>query len=248
MVKGNLGDSVRSRIDAIVGRQEARDNAEFAKTFDARRKAEPVKVPEVRKNNAEPMKTLDVAKVKQVGEKKPKLPAILFSVLGVVIVGLVIAILVVMKPWENGGDGGGDVGDVEVADKMDGWDGQITADTQALMFSNDIDNKLDTDSDYTVEMAIKDYEDALNAADGELKFQLAIKFAKFAYNTLGDAERAVEILESIQEIAKSSPQNASIYYDLLYTIYENQGDVEKAEYYKGLFEETMNNYWGEDES
>ena len=161
-------------------------------------------------------------------------------VFGVVILGLVVAIMIVaLKPWAS-------VERVEIVEEMDGWDGEISASTQSAVFDYDIEEKLGTDPNYTMDDALRDYENAYAQATGELKFQVAVKYAQFVFYYLDDVSLATEILEGVKDIAKSDVQYLSIFYNTLYKIYEEYGDSERAEYYKGLLDEVMERYWDEE--
>ena len=202
----------------------------------------------------------DTASVKErAGESRENCGLVItLCVLGMMIVGLIVAIVVVnvMKGGsETGGVSNSDdsdtvqpgsipTEDVVIKDKMEGWNGPISASTQALMFSEDVNKKLDNpDLDYSLERALDDYKLAFDGSTGDLKFQMSLVYARFLYDRLDNLQGAVQVLMEVYDIAMKSSYNASMFYDTLYKLYQQAGNRDEEDYYKREYERVMEYYW-----
>ena len=158
---------------------------------------------------------------------------VLLCVLLVVILGLVIGVVasLVVTESENSID---EIPEVVVMDKMEGWDGEVSEATRALIFSNDIRDKIEDDSGYDVNNAIRDYVYAFRNSSNSLKFYIAIEYANFVYDTFGDIDSSTEIMLEVENIAKSDEILEGYYNNVLYLLYYKSGNEERAEYYEQL--------------
>jgi tetratricopeptide (TPR) repeat protein len=112
---------------------------------------------------------------------------ILGSVFGVVIVCLVATIVAIkLLPRENN--------TVEISYEAEGYESAIDDSTVALVFSENINKKMDEDDAYNYDNAISDYKKAYNESTGKLKAYVMMKYANFVYENTEDAEQAVELL------------------------------------------------------
>ncbi len=228
MVDGNTKNSVRSRIDALVGAQEARDGVRVndaprenvTKPSDVKQSETPAKIVQQKSEEKKPVEVTQQNKVDNVpaetvkqGSDDKKVVAkenvgaknrtgiILASVFGVIIVGLVVTILI-LRPWEDYStedDGGALI--------------MLNSATDATNKYDEISNKLETDGDYSIDDAINDYEVALMEGDDTWKTYIAIYYAGFVYEKFGDATRSVNILEGVQDSVPSNIRD--VYNDIL---------------------------------
>lgn len=196
--------------------------------------------------------SLDGAAVREETEKQAPSEnrglIVFLGVLGVMIVGLSVGIVLVNA--RKGGDDSDNVlgsvptEDVVIKDKIEGWDGTVPASTQASMFSKEVNEKLDNPAlDYSLERAKEDYQRAFDEAGGELKYRIALDYARFVYERLDDIRFATRILESVKDIAMIDSEDARLYYDALFRMYSDKGDIDNAEMYKQLYDDVMDNYW-----
>lgn len=154
--------------------------------------------------------------------------ALVFLVL--IIVGLLIGVIVLNVRDRASKE----VGVVEVPEKMVGYDGEITAATRALAFSEEIKAKIKNDDLYSYEDAILDYKKAYKKAEGELKIYIGIEYAKFVYDSSDDLDEAVRILEEIGELSMDNKVAMSAYYGSLYDYYIMMKDEAMAKKYEDL--------------
>ena len=128
---------------------------------------------------------------------------------------------------------------VTVPETMEGWDGPISDSTKALMFSEEIDERIES-NDYSYEDAVRDYGDALDSSQGDLKVYMAIAYANFVFNEKLDLDKAVGILDSVSDLVHGNVlENA--YNGTYYDLYSSSGEVEEADYYLGLINQNDDN-------
>ena len=137
---------------------------------------------------------------------------------------------------------------VDIPDQVDGYNGPISAATQALIFSQNIQDKLSADANYTQEQATAEYEAAFKQSSGDLKLYLAIEYANYLYQLNSDLEQAVAIL---QDITYAENTQAELdYLNAIYSLYDRAGNTEKAREYNQMIKEKMpdieNVYSGEE--
>ena len=137
---------------------------------------------------------------------------------------------------------------VDIPDQVDGYNGPISAATQALIFSQNIQDKLSADTNYTQEQATAEYEAAFKQSSGDLKLYLAIEYANYLYQLNSDLEQAITIL---QDITYTDGTQAELdYLNALYNLYDKAGDIGKAGEYDQIIKEQMpeikNAYSGEE--
>ena len=163
---------------------------------------------------------------------------ILLGILCVAVVGLWIGIWFLNNKDGVNDNGSDEANEVVLADDMEGWDGQISESTKALVFSEKIKDKLESDGTYNDDDADRDFRNAYDTADGVLKVYIAIEYAKYRYDLIGNTEDALEILEEVQEYidAFESTVQDDLWYELAY-YYEINGDTNMAEEYRKKIEE-----------
>lgn len=159
-------------------------------------------------------------------------------VLGVAIVGLTVGVVVnlIKTEPENPAD---QSPEVVVADKMEGWDGEISESTKALIFSDNVYSKLEEDSSYDINDAINDYGYTFENSSGNLRFFIAIEYANFVYDNLGDIDLSVGIMSGVEDIASSDSILENYYNSTLRSLYSKSGDEEKAEYYGNVLDKSI---------
>lgn len=158
---------------------------------------------------------------------------ILLGVLCLAIVGLGVGIGVVLL---RGNENSNETVHVVLTDEMEGWEGTISEATQALILSENIDDMLENDPDYTIDNAIRDYENAFNTSSDDLRFNVAIEYAYFMLDASGDVDTAIGIMERVEDLIDVSQNNAVYYYNTLYTLCEKSNDIRMYDY-----EEKLNN-------
>ena len=151
-----------------------------------------------------------------------KMVAVL-GVFGFMIIGLVVGILVLNNPfWGNGEN--------EVI--TDNNAGEV-----AFNLSEEISEKLADESDYGLEQAVSEYEEAYNTSEGRTKVYIAIEYANFVYDYYADLDRAVNILKGVEEGIDERDEGAL--YLAFSNLYEKSGDNETAEYYEDIFKDKI---------
>ena len=221
MTESNTSNSVRDRINAIV---------------DAREKREVANVPVVEKVEkiAGPQEIEGPKK-----EKKNRLPIILGSVFGVVVVGLVVAIVVVvLKPWE-------DKTTEEIIANNDNM--SIEATTQrlerrnaAMQECNDIKNDYGSGNiDYAT--AVNSFDSKMLSSDPVWDIYYAICYANFIYDNTEDSYDGIEVLNKVESQLDEVNNNiATDYYVALGLFYGYANDEEKVIYYNSIVNNLLN--------
>ena len=115
-------------------------------------------------------------------------------------------------------------------------EGYLFNPTIAKAFSEEIIDEIDNDASYNYEDAVFDYERAYNKAGDGLKIYIAIVYADFVYNRSGNANRAVEILEQVEQLIIDDVTRG-VYYNALIKYYKILGEDEKVKYYEQLLSE-----------
>ena len=185
----------------------------------------------------------DTASVKErAGESRENRALVItLCVLGVMIVGLIVAIAVVNVTKGVGTTN--NMRTVVVKNSNNGLEEGTDAYAVAMIFSNDVFSELQTNPKYDLEQASYDYSVAIDEAEGDLKFYLALNYVEFAILRLNDDELVASMLEEIKPVATSSPSLASAYYFGLSQAYRESGDEVNADYYNKKFENVLNYYW-----
>lgn len=143
---------------------------------------------------------------------------ILLCALVVVIVGLGIGIGVVMLNDSRNGS---------VAEN----DKNVNGGTEALLTSENIRSKLESDLNYSNDDAIRDYEYALNSNGGNAyKVYVAMDYADFVYDLYMSKDYVIEIMSGVEGLLDTSTL-AIDYYGAMSSFYEQFGDTEKADLY-----------------
>lgn len=161
---------------------------------------------------------------------------ILLCVLAVVIVGLGVGISVIMGVQRNikSDENSERINKlIDTEEAMSGWDGEVSDSTKAMILTDDIRDKLQNNVDYDVSDAIAEYDEVYRGSDGDLKVYVAIEYANYLYTISQDVEASVKILEDVDDLTNNDFLRYE-YLSALYYIYQQAGDVEKSDYYKGM--------------
>lgn len=117
------------------------------------------------------------------------------------------------------------------------YEGEIADSAKALALSETIENKLSSDPNYNPEQAIADYGEAYQSASGNLKIYIAAYYANYIYNTFGDVERALSILEPLDN--NRGDEGSIEIWAALAAFYENAGNTEKTKEYQQKIDAVM---------
>ena len=148
---------------------------------------------------------------------------ILCCVFGVVILGLVVAIIVVLvRPRES---------IVTISDIIEGQTNPVSNSAVAFMFNEEIQNNLG--EGYSYDDAIYDYQKAYDESTGSMKIYIAVEYADFLYYELARLDDAVDVLEKVGDLPDDKVV-LHVYYSKLLELYEAKGDEEKIEQCKEL--------------
>lgn len=166
------------------------------------------------------------------GEKKNQRLFFALVLLLAVILALAISIILV-----NVYNGNFENKRVKLEDVLEEYEeGYLFDPTIAKVFSEKIMDKLDSDTSYSYEDAVFDYERAYDKAGNGLKIYITMMYADFVYNRSGDADRAVEILGQVEDLI-TDDITRNIYYNALVKYYKILGENEKVKYYEQLLSE-----------
>lgn len=138
---------------------------------------------------------------------------VLLAVLGGLCVLIVVLILVVVMNMKKE-----EVGDIQ---KM------MDDSTRAVNLSETISEKLNTEADYNPDQALEEYAGVYSEVSGSYKMYVAIQYADYACNGLGDCNLALEVMEGVQP-GEDWSEFSNYYYELI-GIYEAMGEEEKAQ-------------------
>ncbi len=170
-------------------------------------------------------------------EAKKRKPIGLIVVLGcmtLVIIGLVAGIVVI-----NMKDSGGLIKEEflsELSYRMPNYDyDKISDETKVRLFDDMIKNKLQNDSNYTIENALSDYEEMYKSSPDELRKYMAIYYASFIQEKTNDTNRAIVIMLEVKEV---NSDNVG-YYVALSNYYESIGDKEQSDYYRNMADDLV---------
>ena len=124
---------------------------------------------------------------------------------------------------------------VDVPNQMDGYDGPISDSTRALLFAQNIQDKLSSDPNYTLEQAITEYEKACEQNSGDLKLYLAIEYVNFLFEMNSDIKQAATILENAEYTEGTQAEMDYLY--AMQDLFTRAGDNQKAEEYNQKIKE-----------
>lgn len=158
-----------------------------------------------------------------------KLVVVLCSVVVVVGVGIWIGIALTHRNVQDSNASG----EIDIGYAMEGWEGGVADSTKAMILTENINYKLNSDSGYSVSDAISDYENVYNNTGGELKVYVAIEYADYVYDNTRDLGLAVSILENVQGLASGHFSEKNLL-DAICGLYVQAGDKDKVEYYKTI--------------
>ena len=140
---------------------------------------------------------------------------VLFGLFGIVIIGIVIALVFFLKP--NSGDVIND----------------DNAETDAFYVAKKIDGLYVADENYTLDDAVNDYERQLAVGDDEYKVSIGIYYARFVLKNTKDLEKAVGIMKRVEPLIGDNKTLTVDYYSVLRGFYRGVDD-ELYNYYDGL--------------
>ncbi len=162
-----------------------------------------------------------------------KLVVALCILVAVIGVGACIGVFLMNKNSQDQGNNE-DLMNIEYA--MAGWEGEVADSTKAMILTENIKDRLNSESGFGVSDAISDYEYVYNNTDGELRVYVAIEYASYIYDNTQDLGRAVNILEEVQELVNGQFLENN-YLNALCALYMRAGDTEKVEYYRTIISE-----------
>jgi len=170
-------------------------------------------------------------------EAKNRKPIGLIAVLVfmiLLIIGLVVGIVVI-----NVKDNDGSINDEfqsELSYRMPGYDyDKISDETKVRLFDDMIKNKLQNDSNYTIEDALSDYEEMYKSSPDELKKYIAIYYASLIQEKTNDTNKAITVMLEVKEL---NSDNVG-YYVALSDYYESVGDKEQSDYYRKMADDLV---------
>lgn len=168
---------------------------------------------------------------------------IALSLIGVVIIGLAVAIIVVnairsgTSSGCNGGDCSGSSGTGEGCDNKDlsSYDKEMYGDnpspaSRASILYTNIMNRLGERSDYNYEDALVDFDEAYEKGDDEFKVQLAYMYGYFIMVNTAELEESINKVQSIESLLNGSDDFAE-YYTIIGNLYNMAGQDAMANYY-----------------
>lgn len=161
-------------------------------------------------------------RVKQ-GESREGVLVVVFCCLMVIIVGLVVGIVAV----SNNSNRISEETDVENDDPG----------LQALIVQEEIDDRYDNDSSYTLQDAIDDYEREMNEGSSAKRIYVAINYADFVYTQYEDIDKAMAILKRVEPLLTDEDAPVTDYYVAVKVLYEKAGEDEQAEKYDQMIME-----------
>lgn len=161
---------------------------------------------------------------------------IALGVLCLTIMGLTVAIIVVFYRVNDYAPESPLIAEA-VEEQFADYEGEIADSAKALALSETIESKLSSDPDYNPEQAVQDYDEAYQSASGNLKIHIATYYANYIYETFGDAERALAILEPLDN--NRGNEGSLEIWAALAAFYGNTGDTERAKEYQQKIDAVM---------
>lgn len=147
---------------------------------------------------------------------------ILFSVLGAVIIGLIVAIVVVsLQPREGG---------IEIAQ-------------DARMDCLKVQNEFASMDGYPYDEIMKSYEKVLSEHDDDYNLNYSVCYANFLYSSYGDIDSAIDIMSTAENFLNNEmDDNTKMgFYSSFEYYYKEDGDDEMAELYYDLVKSFVQN-------
>lgn len=188
MAESNTNNSVRDRINLIVDAQEAKEKPVLV-VPEKPVVTQGVKAPENKVQQNKPEK-----------KRKSHLPVVLACVFGVIVIGLIIAVVVV-KMWPQAvSEESADL--AEVIDSI----APATDASQTIILNTE------NDPNYSNDDAILDFEELMEKSSGVGKVYVAFYYSSFVFNSYNDSTRAISILESVEELVDEDSKIAYEYY------------------------------------
>ena len=176
------------------------------------------------------------AQEKREGRASNRLPVILLSIFGVIILGLVVAIvLVVLKPWESA-----EIKEI-IANKdnqsLDAAQQRIERRAQAMQDCGSIKNEYSSgEIDY--EKAKSEFDAKMLSSDPVYNLYFAICYAGYIKSDIGETDGAIEVLKTVDsQLENLNRQNVIDYYVAMRSLYKYAGNSEMEEYYNSMVEE-----------
>lgn len=168
----------------------------------------------------------------RVSWKEHKIFTGIFVGIGVLLVGLVVAIIVIVitgsQPEENCVNCEGDT--VVVKYESEEYGGELRDAMAMAIFSNAVAERLQSDDSYVYADAIRDFDVALEDADADSKLLVATYYAYFVYEQTEDVNMAIGVLDTQKPLAFETERMIQ-YYGALAGIYDAAGMAEESEDY-----------------
>lgn len=108
--------------------------------------------------------------------------------------------------------------------------GNGTASQDALAVQEKINEKFESDLDYSLDDAVAEYEYEMTVGSNARKVYMAMGYADFIYEWYEDIDRAIEIMERAEPLLDNE-QLTIDYYVAMRNFYDRSGNSEKAEEY-----------------
>lgn len=188
----------------------------------------------VSSNDEEPQVRNNVGKDSRVSRRDNVL-RISLAVLGVVIVGLIIAIIVVMLNPKTPAPDEGDDNEQTVEESL-------SIITDSSLWCEKTISKYTGVSDYTLDEMYDMFEEKIENSGLSEKTFATICYAKFVYKYGDNVYDAIEIMEDAESLVDNDQFNLARldYYMLLKQLYESKGDVVMAEAIDGIITSLSN--------
>lgn len=224
----SAGNSVRQRIDAIVGAREKAESMASVNLANGKNIANKKSEKRQRKWNFFKNKTNEqrgrVGGNEADGDKKRtrRIFAAIYIALGVLIVGLAVAIVVV---------------NVTRGGESEEWVIVAVDEASTLESCNKIFYRLENDQNYNMAFAKEDIDTMMESENEIVKIYSNICYAKYmmGVGNCGGTESVAEKLNEIEPNVRGQGEIVKVdYYTALANVYEKAGNIEQKEKYEGI--------------
>lgn len=164
----------------------------------------------------------------------------IWMILGVAcsVVALIL-IIVLVGVNSGGGNSEEEYGGVTVNYNPEGAGVNPANSMISEVFSEEVEERLENDNDYSYENAVADYEKAMAENTGQLKLNIQLDYAKFVYAETGDVEAAVSIVRDTLKIL-GNYYDIDRFYTTVADMYEESGLPSYASYYRSIRDQLLN--------
>lgn len=163
---------------------------------------------------------------------KPKNRVLIVLFIALVLIGVGLIVTIVWLNNKPESDSQENVETVDIPSEMEGYEGPVSDSTRALVFAQNIQDRLSADPNFTHEQVINEFDAAYKQSSGDLKLYLAIEYANYLYQTDSNINEAMSILENIEYTENTRAEMD--YLNAVYDLYAKSGDTQKAEEYNQL--------------